>query len=100
MLLVTAEAKERLEETLQEQKADTEVALRLITNPKNPNEFSLTLGKEKNGDQVVKSKGGRKILLIQSNLATEFERMVFDHQETSQGAFYSLSELAEKSRSD
>jgi len=91
MLLVTAEAKERLEETLQEQKADTEVALRLITNPKNPNEFSLTLDKEKEGDQAVKSEEGKIILFIQSNLTRELSGMVFDHQETSQGAYFTLS---------
>jgi hypothetical protein len=98
MLLVTTEAKEKLEETLQEQKADTEIALRLITNPKNPNEFSLTLDKEKKGDLVIRNKRGKKILLLQANLAEEFERMVFDHQDTPQGAYFTLSDPASSSK--
>ncbi len=79
MFIVTIEAEGKLEESLQEQTADSEVAM-IVANPTNPIELSLTLDKEKEGDQVVRSEGGRKILLIQSNLATEFERMVLDHQ--------------------
>ena len=90
MFIVTIEAEEKLEESLQEQTADSEVAM-IVANPANPIELSLTLDKEKEGDQVVRSEGGRKILLVQSNLATEFERMVFDHQETPQCSYFTLS---------
>ncbi len=48
MFIVTLEAEEKPEESLQEQTADSQVAM-IVANPTNPIELSLTLGKEKAG---------------------------------------------------
>jgi len=82
MLRVTAEAKEKLEGTLQESTKDPEVAVRVLASPSKPGKYGFTLDKEKEGDQAVKSKEGLKVLLIQSDLAQELEGMVLDYQVT------------------
>lgn len=94
MLTVTAKAKEKLKEALQKQTTDLEVAIRIIPSRSTPNRLELVLDKEKEGDQVVESEGGTKVLLIGSDLAPELEGMVIDHQETPQGAGFSISKFA------
>ena len=94
MLTVTAAAKGKLKETLQERTTDTEEAIRLIPDPSNPNQLAFTLDKENEGDHVVESEDGRKVLLVAPDLAPALEGMVMDYQETPEGAGYSISKLA------
>ncbi|NIW10887.1 MAG: hypothetical protein GWN33_10195 [Gammaproteobacteria bacterium] len=94
MLTVTATAKEKLKETLQEQTTDPEEAIRLIPDPSDPNQLSFTLDKEKEGDHVVESEDGRKVLLVAPDLAPALGEMVMDYQETPEGAGYTISKLA------
>jgi hypothetical protein len=53
--------------------------VRIVSGPIESSEVELKLEK-KEGDHVVKSKGGRNLLLIQSNVPTALERMVCDLQ--------------------
>lgn len=94
MLTVTTTAKEKLKETLQEREADPEEAIRLIRDPSDPNQLSLTLDKEKERDHVVESEDGRKVLLVAPDLAPALGEMVMDYQETPEGAGYSISKRA------
>ena len=94
MLTVTVNAKEKLKEALQEQTADPEVAIRIIPSPSMPNRLELVLDKEKEGDQVVESEEGTKVLLIGDDLAPALEGMIIDYQETPQGAGFTMSKLA------
>ena len=64
---------------MQKQKADPEVAVRIVSDQIESSEVGFKLEKRE-GDYVVKSKGGRNLLLIQSNVATALERMVCDLQ--------------------
>ncbi len=93
MLTVTATAKEKLKETLQERTTDPEEAIRLIPDPSDANRLSFTLDKEKEGDHVVESEDGRKVLLVAPDLAPALGEMVMDYQETPEGAGYTLSKL-------
>ena len=94
MLRVTVEAKEKLEGTLQESTKDPEVAVRVFASPSKPRKYGFTFDKEKEGDQVVKSKEGLKVLLIQSDLAHELEGMVLDYQVTPQGEGFTILKIA------
>ncbi|MFQ6122782.1 MAG: iron-sulfur cluster biosynthesis family protein [Dehalococcoidales bacterium] len=94
MLTVTAKAKEKFKEALQEQATDPEVAIRIILSRSVPNRLELVLDKEREEDQVVESKEGTKILLIGSDLAPTLDGMVIDYQETPQGTGFSISKLA------
>jgi len=94
MLTVTATAKEKLKETLQELTMDPEETLRLIPDPSNPNQLVFTLDKEKEGDQVVGSEDGSKVLLVAPELARALGGTVIDYQETPEGAAYTISKLA------
>lgn len=80
MLRVTATAKEKLKETLRSNTEDPEIAVRIFPSPSSPGRLKLVLDKEKEGDQVVKTEDGKKILLVGSNLAMALERMIFDYQ--------------------
>ncbi|MFQ5821562.1 MAG: hypothetical protein ACE5I5_16385 [Candidatus Heimdallarchaeota archaeon] len=91
MLTVTAAAKEKLTELLQERTTNPEEAMRVISSPSNPKQLAFVLDKEKEGDQVVESEEGRKVLLIGSDLARSLKGMVIDHQETAEGASFSIS---------
>ena len=94
MLTVTAEAKEKLIEALQELTTDPEVAVRLIPSLSMPNQLELVLDKEREEDQVVESEEGMNVLLIGSDIAPALEGMVLDYQETPQGAGFTIAELA------
>ena len=93
MLTVTAKAKEKLKETLQNQTTDPEVAIRVTSNYSMPNQLELILDREKRGDQVVVSKEGKKLLLIKSDLAQGLEGKVLDYKETFQGSDFFISKL-------
>jgi len=70
MLNVTASAKEKLKEDLQKQTTDPKVAIRVTRSSSEPNRLELVLDKEKEGDQVVETGEGIKVLLIGADLAS------------------------------
>ena len=94
MLSVTASAKEKLKEALQKQTTDPEMAIRIVSSPSDPTRLELVLDKEKEGDQVVEGEEGAKLLLIGPDLVSALEGMVVDHEETPEGAGFSISKPA------
>jgi len=97
MLTVTANAKEKLKETLQEQ-ADPEMAIRIIPSPSNPDQLQLALDKSREEDQVVESDDGIKLLLVGPDLVPALEGVTMDYQETPQGSGFTISGLATQSK--
>ena len=94
MLIVTPRAKEKLKESLlEEQIIDPEVTFRITPVHSMPNRLGIALDKENKGDQIVKSKEGIKILLIQSDLVQGLEGMVLDYQESLQSAGFTISKF-------
>ena len=91
MLTVTASAKEKLQQTLQAQTTEPEVAIRITRSTSDANKLELVLDKEKEGDQVVESDDGTKVLIIGADLVPTLEEMVIDFRETSQGAGFAIS---------
>jgi len=91
---VTATAKEKLEEALQVQTTDPEVAISIIASPSGPNRLEWVLDEEKEGDEVVETEGGIKVLLIEPDLAPALDGLVIDRQETPEGAGFTISKLA------
>jgi Fe-S cluster assembly iron-binding protein IscA len=94
MLSVTTTAKEKFKEALQSRTTDPEVAVRIIPSPSKPNRLELVFDKEKNGDQVVKTEEGRKVLLIGADLIPALEEMVVDYKETTEGTGFTISKPA------
>ena len=93
MLEVTARAREKLQEALlAEEAALPQVTYRITPIPSMPNRLGIALDKEKRGDQVVKSREGVKVLLVQSELAQELEGMVLDYQVTSDGEGFTIAQ--------
>jgi len=91
MLEVTARAKEKLKEALfEEQRKDPEIILRITPIHSMPDRLGITLDKEKEGDQVVESEEGLKVLLVESHLAQKLEGMVLDYQKTAQGGSFKI----------
>ncbi len=93
MLTVTASAKEKLEEVLQKQ-AEPERAIRIMRSPSQPDQLELTLDKQKEGDQVVETEDGAKLLLVGADLAPALDGIVMDYQETPQGSGFTMSRIA------
>lgn len=91
MLTVTAAAKEKLKELLKERATDQEAVMRIIRSPSNPKRLEFVLAREEEGDQVVESEEGRKVLLIAPDVAPTLEGMVIDHQESAEGAVFTIS---------
>jgi len=94
MLILTPRAKEKLKESLiEEQMMDQEVTFRITPIHSMPNRLGIALDKERKGDQIVKSKEGIKILLVQSDLVQGLEGMVLDYQETLQSRGFTISKF-------
>jgi Fe-S cluster assembly iron-binding protein IscA len=91
MLTVTAKAKEKLRELLEKRATELEVVMRIIHSPSNPEQLEFVMDKEKEGDQVVESEDGRKVLLIGPDLASSLVGMVIDYQETAEATGFSMS---------
>lgn len=85
MLVVTAKAKEKLQEVLKRQTAEPEVALRVTPTHPAHNRLELVLDKEKRGDQVVQAKNGTAVLLIRPDLARRLSGITIDYRETACG---------------
>lgn len=96
MLTVTETAKKKLQESLQNKKLDPGVTNRIIPSPSKPNSLTWTTDTEKEGDQVVKSKDGTKILLIAPDLASDLEGMVLDYGEKAEKQCFTISRLDSK----
>jgi len=94
MLTVTIAAKGKLKEVLQKQTTDPEMAIRIVSSPSDPKRLELVLDKEKEGDQVVESEEGTKVLLIGSDLVSDLEEMVVDYQETPESTGFTISRPA------
>jgi Fe-S cluster assembly iron-binding protein IscA len=92
MLTVTANAKEKLKEALQQQ-ADPQMAIRIIFSPSKPDQLQLALDNPKEEDQVVESEDGIKLLLVGPDLAQALEGSVMDYQETAEGSGFTMSKL-------
>ena len=93
MLTVTASAKEKLRTKLQELKTDPEMTIRLIPSPSSPGQLEMVLDKKREGDQVVESNDGIKVLLIGADLAPALEGMVIDFRKTPRGTGFAFSKL-------
>jgi Fe-S cluster assembly iron-binding protein IscA len=94
MLNVTTTAKEKFREALQTKTTDPEIAIRIILSPSKPNKLQLVLDKEKQGDQVVTTEEGRKVLLIGADLGSALDATVIDYLETPEDTGFTISKPA------
>jgi Fe-S cluster assembly iron-binding protein IscA len=85
MLVVTAKAKEKLQEVLKRQTAEPEVALRVTPTQPALNRLELVLDREKRGDQVIQAKNGAAVLLVRPDLARRLSGITIDYRETARG---------------
>jgi Fe-S cluster assembly iron-binding protein IscA len=91
MLTVTESAKEKLQEALEQQTSDPELAIRITTSGTDPNQLDMILDKMKENDQVIKNKSGNNLLLIGTDIAPALDGMVIDFKETPQGQNFTIS---------
>ena len=68
MIRVTRAAMEKFMEALRMQNMHPEIAIRIIPSPSKSNSLELAFDKEKEGDQVIRTKEGRKVLLVGADL--------------------------------
>lgn len=94
MLAVTAIAKEKLNEALQQKTTETEMIFRIVLSPSQARRVQISLDREREGDQVVKSEEGAKLLLVAPDVASALEGLVLDYKETPLGRGFTLSKLS------
>jgi len=83
MLKVTQRAKEELKRILSTKADNPQAGVRLSASGQD--KFGLGIDVEKPGDQVVKLKGS-KVLLMESELATSLEGQTLDFTGTAKGS--------------
>jgi len=91
MLNVAESAKQMLKEALAAKTDDPEVTLKLVTNESG--RFTLVLGQEKEGDQVVEHEGS-KVLLIDRELSVLLEGRTLDCEDSREGRWLMMSQSA------
>ncbi len=79
MFVVTPSAKQKLQEAIQNYSSGPGLAIRLSLSHGLPNEINLAFDKQQAGDFVVRSRTGRKIMLIAPELYSTLDGMVFDY---------------------
>jgi Fe-S cluster assembly iron-binding protein IscA len=94
MLIVTAKAKEKLQEVLKRQTVEPKVALRVTPTHPAHNRLELVLDREKRGDQVVQAKNGAALLLIRPDLARRLSGIIIDYRETARGPDFIIARHA------
>jgi len=83
MIAVTERAKERLKTILSDKVDNPQASLRLTATGQG--QFGLHVDVETSGDQVVKHKGS-KVLLVEHELASSLHGVILDVEPTDQGA--------------
>ena len=79
MVTVTDKAQQKLKEKLEKLTTNQDVSFKPIRSLSDPTQLELVLGKEIEGDQVVKDVAGTKLLLIESDLVPAVEGMIVDY---------------------
>jgi Fe-S cluster assembly iron-binding protein IscA len=93
MLGITAKAKKKHKEILQNHSMDPEVAIRIIPNGSDSKRLDLILDKEKRGDQLVISDEGMKLLLIRLDLSQWLEGITLDYNETARDGVFTIKKI-------
>ena len=88
MLNVTEGAKQMMKEALAAKTDDPELGLKLVANESG--QFTLVLGQEKEGDQVVEHEGS-KVLLIDRELSVLLEGRTLDCWDSDEGRYLTVS---------
>ena len=86
MVKVTARAMEKLEEKLRDLTASPRIAFRMTALSLSPITVFLMLDDEQADYHVVESPHGKKVLLINADIAQHLRGMTVDHLFTEQAA--------------
>lgn len=80
MVTVTARAMEKLEEKLRDLTANPRIAFRMTALSLSPVRVCLMLDDAREDDRVVTSPDGRKVLIMNAEIAQYLRGMTVDHQ--------------------
>jgi hypothetical protein len=81
MIRVTRATMEKFMEALRMRNMHPEIAIRIIPSPSKSNSLELAFDKEKEGDQVIRTKEGRKVLLVGADLILALTSVVIDYKD-------------------
>jgi Fe-S cluster assembly iron-binding protein IscA len=90
MITVTASAGERIRNDLQAINTEPGVCLRLFRSQSTANQLDMALDTEREGDQVVESKG-IKIFLLDPEMSRVLERTIIDYDAMPEGNGFSIT---------
>jgi Fe-S cluster assembly iron-binding protein IscA len=95
MLSITEEAKEKLEEIVDNRK-DDEKLVRITYTPAMAKKFHMVWDQEYEGDIAIKGSDGSKIAIIGPEVAKNIDEFVVDYHETSEGTGFTVAKGSPK----
>jgi len=85
MVTVTPSAKGKLRDDLQREKKEEDTLIRIARSPLDQKHVGLFLDKQREGDQVILDNQGRRLLLLDRNMAHNLTGVTLDYVETGPG---------------
>jgi Fe-S cluster assembly iron-binding protein IscA len=93
MLTVTRRARVKLRQTLREATTDPDKAIRLVLVPSPFMPFGFVVDGQEEGDQVVESDDGSKVLIVGPAVGAALADSIMDYCETHTGSAFTLSRV-------
>lgn len=93
MLTITPRATEKLKERLVDLRQDPDLLIRLLWSSQQAGKLEMVLDEERDGDHVVSSGDGTRVLLIDPKTAAALDQMVVDYRTTDEGEGFAIAKL-------
>lgn len=93
MLTVTRKARVKLRQTLRQATTDPDKGIRLVLVPSPFVPFGFVVDGQEEGDQVVESEDGSKVLIVGPAVGAALTDAVMDYSETQMGSAFTLSKV-------
>lgn len=81
MLQVTDEAKVKLKASLEEKPDESDMIVRIVGTPNEPEKLQLAYDKEKENDVVIKDRNDDNILAVDPQLSPMLDGFILDYKE-------------------
>ena len=97
MLTVTEAALNRFRSTLNGFAPDSRALVRMVPSPEDDNKLEFILEEEQEGDQIVETQDGKRVLAVEQELAQKLEGMILDYHDKPEGKGFAVYRIASDS---
>jgi len=97
MLKVTEKAEEKIRNKFKNYSPESDLNIRMVSDPINPDKFDFALDRRSERDTLVKGNSGDVVFLLSPHLSRKLDRKVLDYREKSGvGTFIILDQHPER----